>query len=144
MRITNGDIQDALAAMVHVCCTGNRMDSLASARAYRIKEGLAKAFESVEVERIRLCEDHGELGEQGAVYEFKKPGAAQAFDAAWRRLLAEPREVELETLTPAEIDAGWFRTADGKKEKFDLSPQHRGILTRIGIIAEPKAAEEVS
>lgn len=137
MKITNADINAALAAMVHICCTGNRLDSLVAVRAYRIKEGLAKAWESVDAVRLQLCKDHGEIEGEGSVYLFRTAAALAAFDAAWNQLQAEERELELETITPAEIEAGWFRTAEGKKEKFDLSPQHRGILTKVGIIAEP-------
>lgn len=136
MKITNADVQGALGHLVHICCTGNRLDSIPSARAYRIKETLGKAWESADHVRLQLCKDHGQLNEDGTQYVFPTAPARDAFQKGWGDILKEERELEIETLTEAEIDAGWFRTPDGKREKFDLSPEARGFLKRVGILTE--------
>lgn len=146
MKLTNKELNDALAAMACVCGAdrrdgaGNRLDSLPAARAYRIKQALTAAWDEVDAVREQLCRDHGRPSEDGSSYILEGPGR-KAFTDAWSKLLDEGRELELPaTLTPAEIDGGWYRTPEGKREKFDLSAEHRGLLTRLGIIGEPQEA----
>lgn len=147
LKITNTVLSLLLADMSHVCGAdsrqgGNRLDSLPAARAYRIKDFFDDAWKSCEKVRVQLCQDHGTLKEDLSGYVFETPSAARAFNQGWTSLLAEEREFELPaTLTEAEIDAGWFRAPDGKREKFDISAEQRGRLKKFGIIAEPTETE---
>lgn len=143
MKLSNGDVHGALLAMNHVCGGGNRLPTLPALRAFRIKGALAQAWEGVDEIRVQMCKDQGKMNEAGNAYVFETADAAEAFNAAWKEVCAEPRELELETLTLAEIEAGHFRHPEtGKKEPgLDISPDQLGLLVRIGIVTEPPKAE---
>lgn len=139
MKLTNADVNAALAAMTQVCGGGNRLATLPALRAARIKAALAKAWEPCEEHRVQLCQDHGKLDESGTAYVFESAAARRAFEAGWQEVLGEQREIEVETLTLAEVEAGHYRTEGGKKESgLDLSPDHLGVLVRVGIVTAPE------
>lgn len=142
MKITNADVQLALVAMTQLCGGGNRLPTLPALRASRIKAGLEAAWKSCDEHRIQLCKDHGKLDDAGTAYVFESAEARRAFDDSWKQLCAEERDLELETLTQTEIDAGWYRNPEtGKKEPgLDLSPDQLGVLVRVGIVTQPAEA----
>lgn len=136
MKITNADVNACLADMTHVTTGGNRLDSLPALRAVRIREALAAAWKSVDEHRLQLAQDHGKLNELGTHYVFETGPAVTAYNDGWEKALAEVRDIEIETLTLAEVQAGWFRTPEGKRERFDISPDSLARLIRVGIVTE--------
>lgn len=139
MKLTNEDVRAALEAMAQVCGGGNRLPTLAALRAFRIKATLAKAWESCDELRLQLCRDHGKPNEDGSRYVFDSAEGRAAFDDGWKKLCAEERELDLETLALAEIEAGHYRGETGKKESgLDLTADALGTLVRVGIVTVPK------
>lgn len=133
-KLKNADVTNALEAMKLVCGGGNRLPTLAALKASRIKAALAKAWEAPDQHRLQLCKDHGRL--EGSAYVFETPEAQEAFSSGWRELLEAPAEVELETLTEGEVEAGWYRNPNTKEreDQLDVAPDTLGLLAHLGII----------
>lgn len=132
-----GDVKLALDAMDQLCGGGNRLPTLTALRASRIKTALAKAWAPLEERRMQLCKDHGTLEPGAKTFSFPSKEGQEAFVAGWNELATADVEVELEALTPADLEGGYFRDPNtGKREDgLDLAPEVFGVLERLEILS---------
>jgi len=134
LTLKNGDLKAALDALETLCTGVNRLPTLAALRASRTFRALGGAWATVDGLRNQLIKDHGEEKDGTFSVAPGSPGMA-AFMAAWIEALGAESEVEVETLTVADIEAGWSRE-DGKKGPLDISPAELGNLRAVGILVE--------
>lgn len=137
LTLRNADLKAAHDAMETLCTGTNRLPTLAALRADRTLRRLREAWAPIATIHQTLVKDNGE----------EKDGMLRVTDAnmptfltAWSEALSVETEVEVDTLTVADIEAGWSRE-DGKKGPLDISPADLGNLIVLGIIVEPKAQE---
>lgn len=139
MKLTNGSILNLANDMVHLCGGGNRLATLAALRAARIRDVLVGESTKLEEHRQQwIKERNGQMDLAGQRFVFATPQLGDEVNQMWDEALTEERELAVETLTMAEVEAGYFRARDGRKEPaLDLSPDQLGRLVRLGIVVVP-------
>ncbi|MCR4375330.1 MAG: hypothetical protein NUW22_10815 [Acidobacteria bacterium] len=146
MKLKNGDLKAGLDAMEALCTGANRLPILAALRADRTYRRLREAWAPVAEKLNQLILDHGEpqKDEKGAdtgqvSINPSMAGWAEYVAARADAFMAES-EVNVETLTLADIEAGWSKE-DGKKGPLDIAPASIGHLIVLGIVVDPAATE---
>lgn len=146
MTFRNGDLKAGLDAMEALCTGANRLPILAALRADRTYRRLREAWAPIGEKLNQLILDHGEpvKDDKGAdtgqvSVTPSMAGWAEYVSARAAAYVAET-EVEVETLTVADIEAGWARDPEtGKKGPLDIAPASIGHLIVLGIIVDPDA-----
>jgi len=134
MKLTNGQIQAAIHSLNILCNDPNRLPTLAASRAGRALAALRAVYPENVKNRIIL--DHGQDMEDGRKQLL--PGG-EGWDE-FITLMDEEQEVVIDLIRMVDVEAGWTRSPEGKKEQgLDISPANLAILLELGIVTEGEA-----
>jgi len=140
MKFTNGQVRQAIESLGILCNDPNRLPTLAASRAGRALVALQAAYTPADKIRTQIIQDHGE--DTGDGTKRLIPGGSGWDEFA--TLMAEEHEVNVDPIRATDVEAGWTRTPEGKREPgLDISAAHLAILEELGLIVreqEEKAA----
>jgi len=135
--MTNGQVFEAVVAMRELCAPQNRLGSIpARLKAVRTLASLEAAWAPCETLRSELVMEHGEEREDGIVAVVPGSDGWDAFVAAYGAMMEEEADAKVEPIRLADIDSGYSKDADGKKEPVDIDGPSLAVLITLGLITE--------
>ena len=131
MKLTNAQMQQAIESLGILCNDPNRLPTLAASRAGRALGALQAVYAPADKVRTQIIRDHGEdMGDNGKRLLPGGPGWDE-----FVTLMAEEHEINVDPIRATDVEAGWTRTPEGKREPgLDISPAHLAVLEELGLI----------